>query len=391
MKFLKKLLTYLKQVFKKDNKKNVIVDSDKYNELELDVQEEAKIIPEALSEENIQKKTEVVFDETINNLISDIEIGDIIWTKRYNDEKQKQNIPEGHQEGPCLVVGKTEDGLICAKGTGVAPYEEYVDNRFCVWNGSYSLNKNTFFQLNQFRVIDTFSFCYKLSSLIVSDREKLLKKIKEKKHNFYCIDGEKKNFDVDFFVGDLISINKKNYIILNKIDNKIICVGINTYKEDLKVNDVRYLDYLNLVNFDIECDKPEYIGTISSTLLAYSLKREKEYIENYKNKMNPQRGSVIVKDNELNYIYGEEGQIWLTFEIKYNNYDLFDKIKIGTETFYTEYNKKNISKKESFDTILLAFPEEIEDITSKRKSYKYRLENELQKRLIKNRKTSKRK
>ena len=36
-----------------------------------------------------------------------LDVGDIIWAKRYQNEKEKEKIMEGHQEGPYVVIKKT--------------------------------------------------------------------------------------------------------------------------------------------------------------------------------------------------------------------------------------------------------------------------------------------
>ena len=49
--------------------------------------------------------------------ILEVNVGDIIWAKRYHTEEEKLEILEGHREGPFLVIKKISKGLICSYGT----------------------------------------------------------------------------------------------------------------------------------------------------------------------------------------------------------------------------------------------------------------------------------
>ena len=324
------------------------------------------------------KNPKPIEENKLNELLTIIEVGDIIWAKRYNSLEQKQNIHEWHQEGPYIVVSKTIDGLICSKGTGMLPNEYKSDNFLTINCENYNLNKTTHFKLNDLRVIDDISFIKKLDHLTKEDLEIIMKNIKSKNNHYYYFDGKRKEFNVNITSGDIIKVDKTNYIVIAVEGEKIICVKLKTARTNLKVEDMQYLNYLNIVEFDKK-DDLKYLATISPTLLAYTLKREKEYIENHQNRKIPQRGSIIIKNNNLNYIYGEEGENWLIFQINRNYSELSDDIQIKTNIYYTKYETDKINKKEDFTTITLAFPEEIDAIKTSKKTYKRRLEEELHK------------
>ena len=58
--------------------------------------------------------------ETSNSKLSDIVEGDIIWARRYKNEKEKQAIPDGHREGPFIVLsnnGKELEGDLSRQST----------------------------------------------------------------------------------------------------------------------------------------------------------------------------------------------------------------------------------------------------------------------------------
>ena len=65
--------------------------------------------------------------DNIKDIYEQISVGDIIWAKRYNNEEEKELIPEGHREGPFIVLAKQDEKLFCAQGTSLPPYAEYFD------------------------------------------------------------------------------------------------------------------------------------------------------------------------------------------------------------------------------------------------------------------------
>ena len=97
-----------------------------------------------------KSKNEKLFLETLKYH----NIGDVIWAKRYDFDFEKDIISSGHQMGPYIVVGKTEDKLICLYCTG-----KYKKNELELSDYDF-FNKETYVQTYQIRAIDFESYSF---------------------------------------------------------------------------------------------------------------------------------------------------------------------------------------------------------------------------------------
>ena len=327
----------------------------------------------------IEEPLKVELEEPKEDMLFSIQPYDIIRAKRYKNETQKLLIREGHQEGPYIVLDKCDEGLVCSKGTSV-DQSNRLNYYFKIRNIKYKLFKETYFKCCDFEIIDDYSFIEKIDELKKEDIESLLRLLKRNRKNYYYNKkGECKKINIPFQVGDIIN-NIKNYLIIDIKDKKLFCIEIKTTKSYLKNNfeysDYNYLDYSNIVIFDTN-DELEYINTIDNNLLNNILKKQKEYIENKKNQTIAQRGSVIRKENQYYYIYGEEGKDWLVMEI-FNIEDLSrEKIIINNKIFFTDYVSLKINKKDSFEICFTANNQEIDNIKMQRKSYNKRIKKDI--------------
>lgn len=333
MKYIKLIVKFLKSIFIKNSNSEIIESK------EIEIQENPV---------------------DIKNIIEQVNIGDIIWAKRYKDEKEKESIPEGHKEGPYIVLNKIEGQLICSKGTSSENHEKRINDYFDLDNTKYNLPKKTYFRFFQLEKIDSIRFIRVLDSLKEDDLENVFRLFK-RKYKY-------KTPEIKYLLqcGDIIMNNNINYLIIDILENKLVCIPLNINIQDLKFENFKNLDYSKIIYLQ-KNNKYKIKSNVTDNTLLYVLKKQKEYIENCKNKKVTQRGSIIHKENKYYYIYGEEGQDWLIFEI--NNNQNGEKIILNKQIFYTNYKSTKINKKDNFETNFLAFPDEIEKIKEQKKSY----------------------
>lgn len=312
--------------------------------------------------------------EKWHEVLSQIKVGDIIWAKRYLDESLKKNIPEGHREGPFVVLGKTFDDLICAYGTSIEPTANNIDNYFKAAKKYYSLAKDTYFQLNGFNIVNKFSYIKNLTYLTEEDKEFILRQFKLKNKNLFY----NHKIRLPLQVGDVISYNNIKRLIIDINNDELLCIPLNkdTAYRKLNFNEFKNLDY-SKVSVIKNNKRIKYIYSVSDNVILYVLNKYKEYIAYIINQKVTQRGSIISKNNKYYYVYGEEGQEWLIFEIIVDNEQLlyvasqkFDTITLNNKVYYTNYEGERINKKEVFKTIYLSTLDEIENVKTKKKSYK---------------------
>ena len=171
--------------------------------------------------------------------ISDLNIGDVVWAKRYSNTKQKNMIKCNHREGPFVVIKKTKKRVYAIPCTS---------NRNA-WNayklgkiGSYS--KITYLLLEHITIIGKYRFIKKVCSLdnkkineIMNRLEKILSR---RKIRFFS----NKDIVYNYNIGDVVKyLGNKYYIYSESIDyyNCIILHKTGLFKKNIRINAEKYL------------------------------------------------------------------------------------------------------------------------------------------------------
>ena len=335
---------------------------------------DSKFIEAILKVEEIDRKALLVFEKEkqtrINVLLENVQIGDIIWTKRYKTEDDKKNIPLGHDEGPALVLGKCRHGLICSGGMGTIPRNMGLFYKFNP-NDYQRLSKDTYFSIFKFDIIDDIRYIKTIGSAKKTDFEKMLLKIKRNKTVYCYFNDERYLIDLFLQCSDIISYDNNKYIVLDILDDKILCLPFDYRGQVIKSRDLEKIDFSKITYLAQNIDY-QIIDTINETLYKSILIKYRKYLDYLEKIKIPQRGSVIVKNHIIYYIYGEMGENWLVFDISEEEWEHFDEIIIGKKKFYTNYEGIVIDKKDKFDIIGLATEEEINQIKNGKKGYKHK-------------------
>lgn len=347
---MKNILGFLSRLFSKKSKTDTLIKGEQQKSLE---------------QKNIEPN---ITDEKIKFLenLKKIEIGDIIWAKRYNTEEEKKTIEEGHREGPFIVLDKTKNYLLCCYGTGVERANSKYN--FEIKKDGYCLSKDTYFNVMDFNFIDEKTFIKFGDKLTEKDKNNFFKKLKSLNFGYYYHNNIKKYFDFTLQLGDVINYKGNKYIITNIHDNKLYCIPIG--HKEIELLDVNKIDYSNIVFLDSSI-KFKCVKTVSENMLLGILKKQKEYLKNITNSNEPQRGSLVNINNKYYYIYGEEGNEWLLFEVYKLKKENFETIYIGKQKYYTDFNNNlKINKQYINKAEILATNEEIDNIKNIRKNYK---------------------
>ncbi len=297
-----------------------------------------------------------------------LKCGDLILAKRYNTELEKEKILEGHREGPFLIIDKKGDNLICLRGTSVQPEQEFIHGYFALSNSDYTLNKITYFNIFNLYVINKETFIKKLDELSIFDQNKLIKKIKLTTKN-YKLTNNKLEVNLKVQSGDVIDYLNSKYIVINIVENTLFCVSLKTYFNDFSYDDIKNIDFSKPI-FISEDENFKYVNSIESSTFSQLLKKYREYIYCSNDKKIVQIGSIIFKDNKYYYIFGENENSWLTFEISEESDYFKDGINMCNTTYYTNYDEFIINKKDSFKLFDIVSKNDIENIKKRKKLYK---------------------
>lgn len=312
-------------------------------------------------------------DEYIYN---NLEFGDIIWAKRYNNPKQLKKIPEGHENGPYLVIGKDKNGIKCFYGTSTEPKKEFLYYRILTLNEkSYYLPKTSYINIARPTYITQDRFIKRLGHLNYDDKHSLLKKIDlaHKDGIYHNIDIEKINIPLE--KTDIITNGSKYYLIIEETEKNYICIEMSEDKNfsnfSVSINGRKH--YLNLdktVSYS-KILEPIRVNFIEDTTFQNILAMKKQRQNYLEHKKEISRGSLINYNNNLYYIYGEINDKWMTFELtEVPNSKLYN-ISIDNKNYYTDFNNNiEISKTETnIEVITTANDYEIAKIKETKKSY----------------------
>ena len=175
---------------------------------------------------------------------------------------------------------------------------------------------------------------------------------------------------MDFNVGNIVLYNSKNYLILDKNKEELLCIPIKDIEMKRIINyiDFNNVDFGNSVTIDNK-EKIEYITNTTPDVVLFLLKKYKNFIIDSKIKNNPQIGSIIAKNNKYYYIFSEESQRWLVFELSKNELKDSDVFTLGNGIYYTNYFQTVINKIDVFETIYQCKEGQIELLRRRRRAY----------------------
>jgi len=299
------------------------------------------------------------------SILDDIIVGDIIWAKRYSTEEEKNNIPEGHREGPFIVIAKTDKGIYASQGTSVDHDEE--SHYFEIEKEDYNLYKDTIFRLKYFKLIDNKSIIKLLGHLNHKDEERLYKELK-KLYGIIIQEIDSNEFVLPFQMGDVIIYKDRQFVIMN-VNEELTILDINNIKlkEKLDIEKINKLDCSKILKIN-KNSNIKFRGSISDKVLSRIIKNKDAYFKYLEDLKILQRGSIIENKNKYYYIFGEECQEWMTFELKKSG---FNEIKINNNIYFTDFKEVRLSKKNDYNILYLCNEEEKDNIKSLKKEYKY--------------------
>lgn len=281
--------------------------------------------------------------------ISCLCIGDFVWIKRYKNKKERKRIPKGHDEGPALIIKKTNTrvyALMCTSNNKcLLSSKAYYINRI---DDNYT--KNTYVLLDKVVLINSKNYIKKINIIDYKLLKDILKKIYLLHQQNKIAHITNKDVKINYDPADVIEYRNKLYIINKSLSNKYECYPL--------INASKYNKYnLNKKKYSIDFDNIKYIRINKSAKLSFFNKYE--YLLDLINR-------IMVDKNYYDSSYGKiihKGKCFLLIYKYDNNY--YHSIRIYLN------NKHKIKFKE--------FSSDLEEVILKRsREYKiYRRLNRL--------------
>ena len=290
--------------------------------------------------------------EVKNGDLSFLNVGDIVWAKRYKNDLEKENIKIGHRESPYVVIkndGKNVFVLQCTSN----PHQEiewkklyYPLGRF-----NYKLSKSTYilcmfvYNLKEIQYVETIGHLsdYDLNqlkkqlTLIINSHFKIKPNI------------EKEYLDYKLGIGDIVLWDGYKYYIYDFDNDYLYVYRLRNYikkNRNILINNTYYsfifekIEKLNINNNYLLVD------TFNSGEIELINKYKEEYLNELKVSKSLRVGALIEYKNNFYYVYDLNDSfiyayLVYTNEIKSNK---LANILINGGTYKTYFCKIYIEK-----------------------------------------------
>lgn len=262
--------------------------------------------------------------------ISRIEIGDIVWCKRYINGIPISKIKDGHDEGP-FVIYKIKDnviyGLYCTSNE--LTYRKH--NKLKLSN---YLDKATYVVFEDTYIINNDNYVHFIKKCSKSDFDIVLR--------YLYLNGLDNDIVIDSNnVGDIISYKKDLYYIYNKRNNYLYGIRVYLYKNNYHFY-VGSSKYVINFNCKIKINSNRFYKLVN-VVDSFTKERIKDI---FKDLRTPGVGKIVTYKWKKYYIYDVIDKYYKCIELseKYNCL-----IKFSFKKYYTNYKTILLSKNNNYN------------------------------------------
>ncbi len=307
---------------------------------------------------------------------TEYKFGDIVIANRFENEQEKDNIPLGHRDGPFIVIGKAKGKILALYATGAIPtdYSYRYRNLLLKTTDYYdTLEKDTFVCTNRCYLLADSDIKETIGHLNENDEIGLNKRIgivtDKKEYGSYALPYKK----VELSVGDVIKRDNNMYVVIGLSEGVYECLqikkGTNGYR--IALDGVDYVPVYKEIIKIIDVSEYNRVNVIPDNMIIGIQKDRKDYLDFMARDGIIGRGSVITLGDRYFYVNGELGDTFNGFEILKTEHSKMAKIKVGTETFYTNFSNliQFYKKEHEYSFYKNAWPFEMQNIKDEKKSY----------------------
>ena len=154
--------------------------------------------------------------EVKDNDLSFLNVGDIIWAKRYKNDEEKSRIKMGHQESPYVVIKKSKGKVYALQCTSNPHWElQWKIAYYPLGKLNYQMKKNSFINCMVVYELKEIQFVEMIGHLNDVDLNQLKKQLYILKNSDFKVkpDIEEKYLDFKIGIGDVILYNGNKYYI----------------------------------------------------------------------------------------------------------------------------------------------------------------------------------
>lgn len=149
---------------------------------------------------------------------------DVIWAKRYKNKRQEKQIPEGHKNGPYIVIHKRKNKLHCLKCTSVEPPKHCENLYYSLGKIRLEFEKETFVKLSELEIIRPKRYLNYMSRINEEDFNNINKEMYLLKKQNPKFNIKKRYCKFRIGVGDIICRKGRMYNVFG-VDTKYYLVN----------------------------------------------------------------------------------------------------------------------------------------------------------------------
>lgn len=174
-----------------------------------------------------------------------LNVADVIWAKRYKNRREEKQIPEGHKNGPYIVIRKRKNKLHCLKCTSVEPPKHCENLYYSLGKIRIGMDKDTYVKLSELEVIRPKRYLNFMSRVGEEDFNNINKRMYLLKRQNSRFNIKKRYCKFYISVGDVVKHKEKLFYVFG-IDkkyyytNSMLKANKNT-NNTIKIDGRRYL------------------------------------------------------------------------------------------------------------------------------------------------------
>lgn len=255
--------------------------------------------------------------------LSFLNVGDIIWAKRYNTLEEKRRIKYGHQESPYVIIKKNKKGVFGLQCTSNSHQEvKWKMLYYPLGRLSYEMKKNSYINCLCLHELKEVQFVEMIGHLSDYDLNQLKKQLYILIHSDFKVKPriEVKYLDFNIGVGDVLLYNNSRYYIYDVLDDSFCVYRLRKYsrRNNNILIDNTYYSFIFERNEKIKIkSRYELIDTFNTGEVELIRNYKDTYMEEYRNK------SFVVKDLRVGEIIDYKDSMFYVYDMRDDSISLY--------------------------------------------------------------------
>lgn len=269
--------------------------------------------------------------------------GTIIWAKRYFNDEERLSIPEGHREGPFVIINNIPDGSVCLYATGATPKSGNFYSKVLILHElEYSsiLKKRTYVRVDKSSILTDNEIISVQGELNEREKHELTKKLALT----YEDDATTRSLipykHIHLEAGDIIKVDGRPFLIIRETEDKNYeCMPITKSNDEpgITIEGVKYkVDFKNpiIIPSTTTRERMSCLNHLQMQIINNQYQSFLDYKERY-GKI--ERGSVVTQGKKFYYINGDVSNMFTGYKIKKGTNKNLANFFIDGEEFSSDF------------------------------------------------------